>query len=99
MPTSSGSKVTRAVHGTPSEDPTPAVAPPAEPDDEPRPRLPHRFAATAAMVTLFFAGAAFSAGAGDQVAGMLDTTTTDATAAAPSDSAPPAADPAADPAA
>ena len=84
----------------PAEDPTPSFAPTAEPDDEPRPRLPHRFAATAAMVTLFFAGAAFSAGAGDQVASMIDTTTTDATAAAPSDSAPPAAaDAAADPAA
>jgi hypothetical protein len=84
----------------PAEDPTPSVAPTAEPDDEPRPRLPHRFAATAAMVTLFFAGAAFSAGAGDQIASMLDTTTTtEATAAASSDSAPPAADSAADPAA
>jgi hypothetical protein len=83
----------------PAEDPTPSVAPTAEPDDEPRPRLPHRFAATAAMVTLFFAGAAFSAGAGDQVASMLDTTTTEATADASGDSAAPAADPAADPAA
>ncbi|MDX6488045.1 MAG: hypothetical protein QOK13_660, partial [Gaiellaceae bacterium] len=82
----------------PAEDPTPSVAPTAEPDDEPRPRLPHRFAATAVMVMLFFAGAALSAGAGDQIASMIDTTTTDA-AAAPSDSAPPAADPAADPAA
>ena len=83
----------------PAEDPTPSVTPAAEPDHEPRPRLPHRFVATAAMVTLFFAGAAFSAGAGDQVASMLDTTTTDTTAAAPSDSAAPAADPAAEPAA
>jgi len=83
----------------PAEDPTPLVAPAAKPDDEPRSRLPHRFAATAAMVTLFFAGAAFSAGAGDQVATMLDTSTTDTTAAAPSDSAAPAADPAAEPAA
>ncbi|MEP6978886.1 MAG: hypothetical protein ABI948_12615 [Thermoleophilia bacterium] len=84
----------------PVEDPTPSVAPAPEPEDEPRPRLPHRFAATAAMVTLFFAGAAFSAGAGDQVASMLDTTTTtEATAAASSDSAAPAADPAAEPAA
>ncbi|MDX6517732.1 MAG: hypothetical protein QOF50_578 [Gaiellaceae bacterium] len=79
----------------PAEDPTPSVAPTAEPNDEPRPRLPHRFAATAVMVMLFFAGAALSAGAGDQIASMIDTTTTDATAAAPSDSAPPAADPAA----
>jgi len=84
----------------PVEDPTPSVAPAAEPEGEPRPRLPHRFAATAAMVTLFFAGAAFSAGAGDQVASMLDsTTTTEATADASSDSAAPAADPAAEPAA
>jgi hypothetical protein len=84
----------------PVEDPTPSVAPTPEPVDEPRPRLPHRFAATAAMVTLFFAGAAFSAGAGDQVASLLDTTTTtEATAAASSDSAAPAADPAAEPAA
>ena len=83
----------------PADDPTPSVTPAAEPDHEPRPRLPHRFVATAAMVTLFFAGAAFSAGAGDQVASMLDTTTTDTTAAAPSDSAAPAADPAAEPAA
>ena len=84
----------------PVEDPTPSVAPAPEPEDEPRPRLPHRFAATAAMVTLFFAGAAFSAGAGDQVASMLDTTTTtEATADASSDSAAPAADPAAEPAA
>jgi hypothetical protein len=84
----------------PTEDPTPSVAPAPEPEDEPRPRLPHRFAATAAMVTLFFAGAAFSAGAGDQVASMLDTdTTTVATADAPSESAAPAADPAAEPAA
>jgi hypothetical protein len=83
----------------PAEDPTPSVAPTAEPEDEPRPRLPHRFAATAVMVMLFFAGAALSAGAGDQIASMIDTTTTDATAAAPSDSAPPAADPAAEPAA
>jgi hypothetical protein len=84
----------------PVEDPTPSVAPASEPEDESRPRLPHRFAATAAMVTLFFAGAAFSAGAGDQVASMLDTTTTtEAAAGAAGDSAAPAADPAADPAA
>jgi hypothetical protein len=84
----------------PVEDPTPSVAPAPEPEDEPRPRLPHRFAATAAMVTLFFAGAAFSAGAGDQVASMLDSTTsTEATADAASASAAPAADPAAEPAA
>lgn len=83
----------------PVEDPTPSVAPAAKSDDEPRRRLPRRFAATAAMVTLFFAGAAFSAGAGDQVASMLDTTTTEATADASSDSAAPAADPAEEPAA
>jgi hypothetical protein len=84
----------------PAEDPTPSVAPAVKPEDERRTRLPHRFAATAAMVTLFFAGAAFSAGAGDQVASMLDTdTTTVATADAASDSAASAADPAAEPAA
>jgi hypothetical protein len=55
---------------------------------------PRRFAMTATLVVLFFAGAALSAGAGDQVASFLDDTTTsteaDPAAAAPADSAAPA---------
>jgi hypothetical protein len=68
----------------PAEEPAPRVIPATtEPVDEPRPRLPHRFAATATIVTMFFAGAALSAGAGDQVANLMESTTTTVAAEAP----------------
>jgi hypothetical protein len=78
------------------EEAAPPVAPAAH---APRKPLPRRLAATAAIVTMFFAGAALSAGAGDQVASMLEsTTTTETTADAPAAGDPaPAADPAAAP--
>jgi hypothetical protein len=70
---------------------------------------PRRIAVGFALTTLFFAGAAFTAGAGNEVASMLDQTPTtdtsaaDASAAAPADSStssdPAAAAPATDPSA
>jgi len=69
---------------------------------------PRRIAVGFALTTLFFAGAAFTAGAGNEVANVLDQTSTtdttaaDASAAAPADSSAssdPAAPPATDPSA
>ena len=75
------------------------LPPPLEPAGEPRPKrrrlgTPRRLAVGLALTTIFFAGAALTAGAGNEVAGMLDqsstaeTTSTDASApaAAPADS-------------
>jgi hypothetical protein len=66
---------------------------------------PRRIAASVAFATLFFAGAAFSAGAGNSVVSLIDptsesasetttTTTTDAAAAEPAPSEAPASEPA-----
>jgi hypothetical protein len=67
---------------------------------------PRRIAASLAFATLFFAGAALSAGAGNSVVALIDptsesapsadtttTTTTDDATAAPAEEAPPAAEP------
>ncbi|TMK95726.1 MAG: hypothetical protein E6G42_02080 [Actinobacteria bacterium] len=52
---------------------------------------PRRIAVGFALTTIFFAGAAFTAGAGNEVAGLLDTSTTDTTT---TDASAPAAAPA-----
>lgn len=63
------SRATTAPH-PPMLEPTPQSAPPPAP----RPRPAARLAVTATFTVIFFAGAAFTAGAGDRVALLLDDT-------------------------
>jgi hypothetical protein len=93
------------MYEAPRELETSSVEPSA---DRKRVGTPRRIAVGFALTTVFFAGAALTAGAGNEVAGMLEETTTaqtttapeaapaDASASAESSAAEPAADPSAD---
>lgn len=79
---------------------------PAGPDWDPgapehqqfRPKVPRRFLTTLAFVSVFFAGASFVAGAGDQVAKLIQADEAEQAIAADPAASDPAADASADPA-
>lgn len=71
---------------------------PGAPERQPlRPKVPRRFLTTLALVSVFFAGASFVAGAGDQTAKLIQSEEAEQAAAAdPSASDPAVAEPSAD---